>query len=166
MYLPVHIHSGNGEGMDLLSTHYPYKLENVIRDPVDFPQKPVKIVMIHGGYPHVDEAAYLTHIFPNVWYDLSLLNPIANRGLHQRLLTIFETARVNARKVMDKTDAELAALWVLKRNDQELFALPRLAAFRSFVLNHMIHHRGQLSVYLRLNDIPVPAIYGPTADEG
>ena len=67
---------------------------------------------------------------------------------------------------MDKSDAELAALWVLKRNDQELFALPRLAAFRSFVLNHMIHHRGQLSVYLRLNDIPVPAIYGPTADEG
>src|SRR4029077_10670563 len=82
------------------------------------------------------------------------------------LLAIFETARGNARKAMDKTDAELAALWVLKRNNQELFALPRLAAFRSFVLNHMIHHRGQLSVYLRLNDIAVPAIYGPTADEG
>jgi uncharacterized damage-inducible protein DinB len=43
--------------------------------------------------------------------------------------------------------------------------MPRAAAFRSFVVNHMIHHRGQLSVYLRLNDIPVPAIYGPSADD-
>jgi uncharacterized damage-inducible protein DinB len=47
-----------------------------------------------------------------------------------------------------------------------MFSMPRVAAFRSFVLNHTIHHRGQLSVYLRLNQIPVPPIYGPTADEG
>jgi uncharacterized damage-inducible protein DinB len=47
-----------------------------------------------------------------------------------------------------------------------MFTLPRLTALRSFVLNHLIHHRGQLSVYLRLNDIAVPAIYGPSADEG
>jgi uncharacterized damage-inducible protein DinB len=47
-----------------------------------------------------------------------------------------------------------------------MFAMPRVAAFRSFVLSHMIHHRGQLSVYLRLNDVPLPSIYGPTADEG
>jgi predicted TIM-barrel fold metal-dependent hydrolase len=102
MDIPVHIHSGNGEGMDLLSTHYPYKLENVVRYPGSFPLKPVKVVMIHGGYPHVDEAAYLSHIFPNVWYDLSLLNPIANRGLHQRLLTIFETAPMS--KLMHGSD--------------------------------------------------------------
>jgi uncharacterized damage-inducible protein DinB len=44
--------------------------------------------------------------------------------------------------------------------------MPRVAAFRSFVLNHIIHHRGQLSVYLRLNNVPIPPIYGPTADEG
>ena len=46
------------------------------------------------------------------------------------------------------------------------FHVPRVAAFRNFVLHHIIHHRGQLSVYLRLNDVPVPAIYGPSADEG
>ena len=45
-------------------------------------------------------------------------------------------------------------------------SLPRAAAFRTFVLYHTVHHRGQLSVYLRLNNVPVPAIYGPTADEG
>ena len=70
------------------------------------------------------------------------------------------------RAALDKTDAELGAQWKLTRGDQEMFSLPRAAAFRSFVLYHSVHHRGQLSVYLRLNDIPVPAIYGPTADEG
>ena len=44
--------------------------------------------------------------------------------------------------------------------------MPRTAAFRTFVVNHIVHHRGQLSVYLRLNDVAVPAIYGPSADEG
>ena len=48
----------------------------------------------------------------------------------------------------------------------QLFPVPRVAAFRSFVLHHIIHHRGQLRVYLRLNDVPIPAIYGPSADEG
>jgi uncharacterized damage-inducible protein DinB len=49
---------------------------------------------------------------------------------------------------------------------QKLFSLPRIVVLRSFVMNHMIHHRDQLTVYLRMNDAPVPAIYGPTADEG
>ena len=55
--------------------------------------------------------------------------------------------------------------WSLKNNGQTLFTMPRVAVWRSFVLNHMVHHRGQLSVYLRLTDVPVPAMYGPSADE-
>ena len=55
-------------------------------------------------------------------------------------------------------------LWSLKKGDQVLFTAPRGAVVRSH-LNHLIHHRGQLSVYLRLNDVPLPSIYGPTADE-
>jgi uncharacterized damage-inducible protein DinB len=82
------------------------------------------------------------------------------------ILAAFDATVQHARAAMDKTDAELQSLWSLKRGDQEMFTLPRIAAFRSFILHHIIHHRGQLSVYLRLNDIPVPAIYGPTADEG
>ena len=70
------------------------------------------------------------------------------------------------RKSLDRTDAELNARWSLRRGDQEMFSLPRAQAFRTFVLYHIVHHRGQLSVYLRLNNVPVPAIYGPTADEG
>ncbi|MQA31151.1 MAG: DUF664 domain-containing protein [Luteitalea sp.] len=78
----------------------------------------------------------------------------------------FDRSTAAARTALDRTDAELMAHWTLKRGGQEIFTMPRVAAFRSFVLNHLIHHRGQLSVYLRLNDVPVPAIYGPSADEG
>src|SRR5262245_21681503 len=82
------------------------------------------------------------------------------------ILSAFDEARAKTRKLLDKTDAELAAMWSLKREGQEVFSLPKSAAFRTFVLSHIVHHRGQLSVYLRLNDIPVPALYGPSADEG
>jgi uncharacterized damage-inducible protein DinB len=82
------------------------------------------------------------------------------------ILKLFDGSTKAARGLMDKSDAEYMGLWTLKRGGHEMFTLPRIAAFRSFVLSHIIHHRGQLSVYLRLNDVPVPAIYGPSADEG
>jgi len=63
------------------------------------------------------------------------------------------------------TDAELAETWSLDYQGRTVLASTRYEVVRSMILNHMIHHRGQLSVYLRLNDIPVPSIYGPTADE-
>lgn len=64
------------------------------------------------------------------------------------------------------SDETLMKSWSLKRGDVTLLTMPKIAVVRSFVLNHVIHHRGQLSVYLRLNDIPVPSLYGPSADEG
>ena len=64
-----------------------------------------------------------------------------------------------------KTDAELLAMWTLKRGGKTIFSMPKTAVLRSFVFSHLIHHRGQLSVYLRLLDVPVPSIYGPSADE-
>jgi uncharacterized damage-inducible protein DinB len=82
------------------------------------------------------------------------------------ILAGFDETRDRVRAWMDKSDAEYNAPWTLKRGGQQMFSVPRIAAFRSFVLHHIIHHRGQLSVYLRLNDVPVPAIYGPSADEG
>ena len=55
--------------------------------------------------------------------------------------------------------------WTLKNGEHVIFTLPKVAVLRGFVVNHIIHHRGQMTVYLRLNDIPVPSIYGPSADE-
>lgn len=63
------------------------------------------------------------------------------------------------------TDEHMRGPWTLRSGDQVVFTLPRAAALRSFVFNHTVHHRGQLSVYLRLAGVPVPSIYGPSADE-
>ena len=68
-------------------------------------------------------------------------------------------------QLVGKTDAEFMAPWALKRGDQTIFSMPKAAVWRSFVLSHLIHHRGQLSVYLRMQDVPLPSIYGPSADE-
>ena len=62
-------------------------------------------------------------------------------------------------------DADLMATWRLMQGERELFAGPRMRMLRSIMLNHWYHHRGQLSVYLRALDIPIPSIYGPSADE-
>lgn len=62
------------------------------------------------------------------------------------------------------SDAGMAAMWSLRNGETTIFSLPRAAVFRSFILSHLIHHRGQLSVYLRLRNVALPPIYGPTAD--
>lgn len=62
-------------------------------------------------------------------------------------------------------DAGLAVMWTAKMGDKTLMTMPKGAVVRTLVLNHAFHHRGQLSVYLRLLDVPVPSIYGPSADE-
>jgi len=64
------------------------------------------------------------------------------------------------------SDAELAKPWSLLVNGQTLFTMPKGICLRTWVLSHNVHHRAQLGVYLRLNDLPVPSLYGPSADEG
>lgn len=63
------------------------------------------------------------------------------------------------------SEAEMAAPWTLLRDGQVLLTLPRQSAFKTFIINHAIHHRGQLTVYLRMQDVALPGVYGPTADE-
>lgn len=63
------------------------------------------------------------------------------------------------------SDRDLRQPWTLLKGGQEVFKMPRIAVLRSLIMNHLIHHRGQLTVYLRLNDLPLPALYGPSADE-
>jgi uncharacterized damage-inducible protein DinB len=100
-------------------------------------------------------------------FDLAAMPPDAPaKSSRAEILAAFDENTRNARSRMDRTDPEYLERWTLKRGDQELFSMPRVAAFRTFLLYHLVHHRGQLSVYLRLQDIPVPPMYGPTADEG
>jgi len=81
------------------------------------------------------------------------------------LLAGFDQNVRDAREALAaSTDNDLGALWSLKRGEMVLFSAPRATVVRTHI-NHLIHHRGQLSVYLRLVDVPLPSIYGPTADE-
>jgi uncharacterized damage-inducible protein DinB len=63
------------------------------------------------------------------------------------------------------TDEQLMTPWTLRAGEHMIFSMPRVAVLRGMVMNHMIHHRGELMVYLRLLDVPLPSMYGPTADE-
>jgi uncharacterized damage-inducible protein DinB len=64
------------------------------------------------------------------------------------------------------TDQDMMKTWTLSFSGNPLFSMPRVAVMRSMIMNHIIHHRAQLTVYYRLNGVPVPALYGPSADEG
>jgi uncharacterized damage-inducible protein DinB len=84
----------------------------------------------------------------------------------ETLLAGFDRNVRDARNAIAASDdADYAVMWSLKHRDRVLFSAPRGVIVRQNI-NHLVHHRGQLSVYLRLLDVPVPSIYGPTADEG
>lgn len=82
------------------------------------------------------------------------------------LLKTFDDNVAKARtSIAGASDADLFKPWALQRAGNTLLTLPKIGVLRGFVISHLIHHRAQLGVYLRLNDIPVPSIYGPSADE-
>ena len=82
------------------------------------------------------------------------------------LLAFFDKNAQDMRAALElATDADFMEPWTLRMGEKKIFTMPRVAVYRSTVMNHLIHHRAQLTVYLRLNDVPVPSIYGPTADE-
>lgn len=85
----------------------------------------------------------------------------------QEVLDFFDKNVATARKAIQTVkDEELGKMWSLLEAGQVIVTLPKGAVIRSFVLNHLIHHRAHLCVYLRLNDIPVPGMYGASGDEG
>ena len=76
-----------------------------------------------------------------------------------------ESVRDAEQNLLAMTDQQIQGPWRLMRGDKEVFSRPRINIMRSIMLNHWYHHRGQLSVYLRLLDVPVPVIYGRSADD-
>jgi uncharacterized damage-inducible protein DinB len=85
----------------------------------------------------------------------------------QEILANFDRNVAAARQAIAgvKKDEDVAVTWSLLRSGTPIFSMPRATVIRNFVLNHIIHHRAILCVYLRLNDIPVPGMYGPSGDE-
>jgi uncharacterized damage-inducible protein DinB len=85
----------------------------------------------------------------------------------KHVLEIFDKNVAAFREAMaGVSDADLQKNWTLAAGDKKIYDGPRIGALRRMLMNHMIHHRAQLGVYLRLNGVPVPSVYGPSADEG
>jgi uncharacterized damage-inducible protein DinB len=107
-------------------------------------------------------------ILTNDGYDL-VVDHKPQAAAHETLAEVIETFDQSVRTARGHltalSDAELQSPWSLRKSGQKLMTMPRLTAFKTMVVNHTIHHRGQLTVYLRLLDVPLPPVYGPTADE-
>lgn len=85
---------------------------------------------------------------------------------NKELMGIFEDNLTKALSLLESSSDEvLNTSWIMRRGEFISFNLPRKAAIRNIVMNHILHHRGQLSVYLRLLNVAVPGMYGPSADE-
>ena len=84
----------------------------------------------------------------------------------QQIVEQFDRNRAAARKALAATsDQDFQRQWKLTSGDKVFFEMPRMAMYRSLIMNHIVHHRAQLGVYLRLNEVAVPGMYGPSADE-
>jgi uncharacterized damage-inducible protein DinB len=145
------------------------KLLERVPDP-DFPWKPHEKSMTLGRLAsHLAEIPHwVGAILDASSFDLAAAGDGPPPPLESRseVLAAFDRHVAATREaIAARSDAELMAPWTLKRGGHEMFTLPKVAVLRSFLLNHSIHHRGQLSVYLRLRDVPLPSIYGPSADE-
>ncbi len=82
------------------------------------------------------------------------------------VLTALDNSVVEAKRILSSmTDEQYAETWRVLSNGNEIMAMPRIAFLRAVLLNHWYHHRGQLTVYLRMLDVPLPSVYGPSADE-
>jgi len=82
------------------------------------------------------------------------------------LIEFFDKSVAEAKEILQSTpDDVFMENWTMRDGEKVYFTMPKVAVIRNVIFNHIWHHRGQLSVYMRLNDIPVPSIYGPSADE-
>ena len=99
-------------------------------------------------------------------FDLATAQRPAPATSAAELVESFDQLLAEATEYLNNaSDEDLSVAWKLRSGDHTIFEMPRAGVIRTLVLSHLIHHRGQLSVYMRLNDVPVPSIYGPSADE-
>ncbi|HEX6559815.1 MAG TPA: DinB family protein [Longimicrobiales bacterium] len=99
-------------------------------------------------------------------YDMAGWQPPPDATSTKQILEQFEQQAAAATAALEKLKPEmLLESWTLRMGEQVFFTLPRVAVVRTFAISHMVHHRAQLAVYLRLLNVPVPGLYGPSADE-
>ena len=140
-------------------------LERVPSDKGTWKPHPKSFSMAHLAQLVSRMPGWITQMMKETRLDLSAAPQYSNETT-ETLLADFDRHVNEARAVLASAKAEdFAVPWSLGSGDRVFFTMPRGAVVRQ-TINHLVHHRGQLSVYLRLVDVPVPSIYGPTADEG
>ena len=139
-------------------------LERVPSEKADFKPHPKSFSMAHLAQLVSGMPSWVARTLRVSELDLGGFAGYSNQKT-EALLDQFDKNVKDAREaIASSSDADFMKIWKLTGNGQVYMSMPRAAAVRSHI-NHLIHHRGQLSVYLRLVDVPVPSIYGPTADE-
>lgn len=145
-------------------------LERVPEDKLDWQAHPKSRTIGWNANHLVEIAGWTEGILTQSEWDIAPAGEAAyqspNFRTRKELLENFDQGVAASRKAIQQvSEHEVGQTWALKQTGETVFAMPRAAVIRTFVLNHMIHHRAHLLVYLRLNDIPVPGMYGPSADE-
>jgi len=142
-------------------------LERVPADKLDWKPHPrsrsLGALALHVARLPGDVPGFLADdTFETASLDFSGPQPASKAVIH----TDFAAALATARAYLEGAcDADVMKTWTLLRHGKPLLSMPRFGVLRAFMLNHLYHHRGQLTVYLRLLEVPVPSVYGPSADE-
>ena len=143
-------------------------LERIPEDKGDFKPHEKSMPLVKLANHTADLPTFLTLMLTTDGFDLKAPGPPrpAAPASGEERLTRFDSAAKAAREALANSgDRAMHESWKLCSGDYKIFDGSRYHAIRSMFFNHMIHHRAQLGVYLRLNDCPVPSIYGPSADE-
>jgi uncharacterized damage-inducible protein DinB len=143
-------------------------LERVPLDKADWKPHPKSMSLGHLAMHIAFAPFYGTHMLAHPRFDMAAPMPPAPpmATTTAELLAAFDRTSGELMAALDAADdAKLGSSWEMTHGDTVLQSMPLSAALRSWVPNHLIHHRAQLTVYLRLLDVPVPGLYGPSADE-
>lgn len=109
---------------------------------------------------------WISRVINHDEFDLAKMQPPVTAENNEQLMKIFEdTIAANITVLESASENLFNTMWTFRRGEQIFFTLPRKVVMRNMAFNHLIHHRGQLSVYLRLLNVPIPGMYGPSADE-
>ncbi len=142
-------------------------LERVPEDKLDYRPDPKSMTLgrLAGHVAEMPGWGSVTVNTPALDFASGDYKPSEMTSREQILAAFDKTVAESRAAIAGASDQALMENWALKNNGQVLFEMPRIAVLRSMVMNHTIHHRGQLSVYLRLTGAKVPSLYGPSADE-
>lgn len=129
-------------------------------------EKSMDLGRLAGHVAQLPEWATMTLTTEALNMEPATFKPFIPSSRRELLETFDRNVSAARAQIAAASDDSFGKVWTVSMSGNPIMSMPRVAVIRGMVLNHLIHHRAQLGVYLRLNEIPLPALYGPTADEG